>query len=339
MKTEPKYILVIGASAGGFNSIGELIAQLSEEMDMAIFITMHLGHVKNTNSIIRRLQNNTNFICKMAEDGEAIQNKHIYLAVPDKHLLIKKDKILLGTGAEENRWRPSIDTMFRSAASAYNSRVIGIILSGLMQDGTAGMIAIKRCGGTCIVQDPSQVEYTDMPLSVLDNMDVDYCLRLEDIGTVLFEKATGETPMDHPVPDDIKLEAALAERVAINMDPLKELGQKSLFTCPSCNGGLWEMKDGNISRYRCHTGHVFNQDELAEMQKVSLENTLWVALRMMEERRQLLDKMANEENSKGWIRSAAQKSERSKELQVHIERLKQLLIDGQEDTSLTLNSH
>jgi two-component system, chemotaxis family, protein-glutamate methylesterase/glutaminase len=330
MHTEPKYIVTVGASAGGAHSIIELLAQLKEEMDIAVFIVMHLGHIKDHNSVLQRFSNNTVYNCKMAEDGEEIRSRHVYIAVPNKHLLLKSNKIVLGSGPEENRWRPSIDILFRSAAASYNSRVIGIVLSGLMQDGTSGMIAIKKCGGTCIVQDPQQAEYSDMPMSVLNNMDVDYCLHLEDMGTVLTEKTKNGTPLPYEVPKEIRVEAELAERMAIGIDPLKQLGEKSLFSCPDCSGGLWEIKDDGISRYRCHTGHVYNQEELEEVQKVALENTFWVALRMMEERRQLLEKMAGEENSKGWIKSAAQKTERAAELQLHIERLKQILVDTKE---------
>jgi two-component system, chemotaxis family, protein-glutamate methylesterase/glutaminase len=327
MNTEPKYIVTVGASAGGFHSIVELLAQLNNEMDVAVFVAMHLSLIKDQDSIWKRFSNNTLFTCKMAGDGEEIRSRHVYIAVPDKHLLLKGNKMILGTGPEENRWRPSIDVLFRSAAASYNSRVIGIILSGLMHDGTSGMIAIKKCGGTCIVQDPTQAEYSDMPMSVLDNMDVDYCRRLEDMGSVLAEKTRNGIPVPYEVPKEIRVEAELAERMASSMDPLKEIAEKSLFTCPDCHGGLWEIRDNGMSRYRCHTGHVYNQDELEEMQKVSLENTFWVALRMMEERRQLLIKMAGEENSKGWIKTASKKTERAAELQLHIERLKQLLVD------------
>jgi two-component system, chemotaxis family, protein-glutamate methylesterase/glutaminase len=324
----PKFIIVVGASAGGLNSIMELTAQLTKKIDASIFIVLHVAHLHSGDALVQRLQRNTSFICKFAEDGETIQSGYLYMAVPDRHLLLKEDKIVLGDGPPENRWRPSIDALFRSAAVNYNSKAIGIILTGLLQDGTSGMLAIKRSGGTCIVQDPEEAEYPDMPLSVINNMKVDYCVSLQAMGAILAEKTKDGLPEEHKVPNDIKAEAQISERVAIDMDQLKELGNKSLFSCPDCGGGLWEMKEGGVVRYRCHTGHVYTQDEYAEKNREALENTLWVALRMMEERKQLMDKMAREENGKGWVRSAKAKEERATEMDVHIERLKQILFDA-----------
>jgi two-component system chemotaxis response regulator CheB len=306
----------------------ELTAQLTNKIDAAVFVVLHIAHLHSGEALMQRLQRNTPFTCKFANDGEMIQSGCLYMAVPDKHLLLKEDKIVLGEGPPENRWRPSIDALFRSAAANYNSKVIGIILTGLLQDGTSGMLAIKRSGGTCIVQDPEEAEYPDMPLSVINHVKVDYCVSLQAMGAILAEKTKDGVPEKHKVPNDIQIEAQISERVAIDIDQLKELGNKSLFSCPDCGGGLWEMKEGGVMRYRCHTGHVYTQDEYAEKNKEALENTLWVALRMMEERKQLMDKMAREENSKGWVRSAKAKEERATEMDMHIERLKQILFDA-----------
>jgi len=225
--------------------------------------------------------------------------------------------------------------LFRSAAASFDGRTIGIILTGLLQDGTAGMDAIKRCGGTTIVQDPQEAEYPDMPLSVLENIAVDYCTPLSGIGAILLEKSRMEVQELLPIPPEIKKEAEIAERVTINIDDLKDLGQKSLYSCPDCGGGLWEIVEDNIIRYRCHTGHVYTQDELLLKQSSALENTLWIALRMLEERRNLLQKMSREESSKGWLKMAAQKKARAHELENHINRLKTLLFETKEDNTAT----
>jgi two-component system chemotaxis response regulator CheB len=326
MEKEPKYIVVIGASAGGLNSVIEVTAQLTPEMYMAVFVVLHVTPNSATDHLLQRIQKNTSYECEIARNETVVEAGHIYMADSDRHLVVKKGTMLLGEGPVENRWRPSIDVLFRSAAAAYDGRVIGIILSGLMQDGTAGMLAIKRSGGTLIVQDPGQAEYPDMPRSVLDNMEVDYCLPLEQIGQVLLEKSKNGVHR-HTVPKDVLAEAEIAEKAAIGIDKLKEIGEKSLFSCPDCGGGLWEMKHESFSRYRCHTGHVYSSNELLFKQNEALENTLWVALRMMEERRNLLKKMSEEEKSKGWVRSAKQKKERELELHDHIGRLKQVLFD------------
>jgi two-component system, chemotaxis family, protein-glutamate methylesterase/glutaminase len=330
MNNEPKYIVVVGASAGGFHSIIELVAQLHEGMDVAVLIVLHFRKLNSDSAILQRLQTNSAFKCKVAEHGDVIESKHVYIGVPDKHLLVKNGMILLGMGPQENLWRPSIDVLFRSAAAAYDSRTIGIILSGLMYDGTSGMIAIKRSGGCCIVQEPKQAEYPDMIQSVLENVEVDYCVPLEDIGAIIEEK-TKNGIHTHIIPDDVKAEAEIAERNALGIATVEALGERSPYICPDCGGGLWEMVSDNIIRYRCHTGHVYNSGELLIRQSDALENTLWTALRMMEERRNLLDKMSTEEKGKGWHLSAENKEERSKDLQVHINRLKDILYATKKD--------
>jgi two-component system, chemotaxis family, protein-glutamate methylesterase/glutaminase len=324
--SDPKFIIVVGASAGGLNSIVELLAQLNDKVDAAVLVVLHYRYISGGNMILQRLQNHTSFSCKLAEDGETITRGFMYMANPDKHLLVSEGKIVLGQGPQENLWRPSIDVLFRSAAAAYDSRVIGIILSGLMFDGTSGMVAISRCGGTCIVQDPGEAEYPDMIQSVMQNVKVDYCVPLEKLGAILEEK-TSNGYNKHEIPEDIKAEAAIAERVAVGIDNVKQIGEKSVFICPDCGGGLWEMVADNVVRYRCHTGHVYNQGELLIRQTDALENTLWTALRMMEERRILLDKMSEEEESKGWRLTATNKRERAANLETHIDRLKHILFE------------
>jgi two-component system chemotaxis response regulator CheB len=328
----PRYIIVVGASAGGLHSVVELSAQLTPEMDAAMFVVLHISKHSFGDVLIQRIQRLTPFTCKQAEHGELIQSRHIYLAVPDQHLLVKDDHVMLGQGPPENRWRPSIDILFRSAAAAYDSRVIGIVLSGMMQDGTSGMIALKRSGGTCIVQDPNEAEYPDMPRSVLDNMEADYVVSLASMGAVLMEKMKNGPVKRHAIPADLSAEAAIAEKVATGIDIVEELGDRSPYVCPECGGGLWEMhKDNNMTRFRCYTGHSYTSKELLVKQREDLESTLWIALRMLEERKQLLKKMSEEERNKGWIRSAASKAERQAELEVHINRLKELLFDTQKE--------
>ena len=334
MESEPKFIVVIGASAGGLHSVIELAAQLTEEVNAAIFVVLHTSNVAFGDVLIQRLQKNTVFKCKMAEHEEVIKPQHLYLAVPDKHLILKRGHILLGEGPVENRWRPSIDVLFRSAAVAYDGRVIGIVLTGMLEDGTTGMQIIKQCGGTCIVQDPNEAEYPDMPQSVINYVEVDYCTSLDRMGDILLEKSRNGVYEKGTVPPEIAAEAAIAERVAIGIEDVAALGgEKSLYSCPDCGGGLWEIKQGNITRYRCHTGHMYTQNELLFRQREELETTLWVAMRMLEERRNLLQKMAGEEESKGWLRNAENKKERAHDLQTHIERLKQILFEDKKDTT------
>lgn len=332
---EPKYIIVIGASAGGLNSVIELMAGVTEEMDAAVFVVLHAGNAAYNDLVAQRLQKSSVFTCKVAAHNEPIQSRHLYLAVPDQHLLIKPGKVLLGRGPVENRYRPSIDVLFRSAAVAYNSRVIGIVLTGLLEDGTTGMQIIKKCGGTCIVQDPAEAEYPDMPKSVLRFVKVDYCTSLQRIGIILQEKTKNGVPQPAPVPAHIAKEAEIAERVVIGIENVEQLGERSAYSCPECGGALWELKQDGLTRFRCHTGHTFTGDELQESKRRELETTFWVALRILEERRNLLNRMADEEQSKGWTQSAKNKLQRAGELDVHIGRLKEMLFRTTDDPEPT----
>jgi two-component system, chemotaxis family, protein-glutamate methylesterase/glutaminase len=324
MDNSPKFIIVIGASAGGINASRELITQLNGNLDAAIFVILHLSGKAISDILVQRLQSYTNFHCKIARNGEPIRKGTLYVAPSDFHMLVKTGQVLVGQGPAENRWRPSIDVLFRSAAAAYTSRVIGIILTGLLNDGMSGMSAIKRSGGVCIVQDPNKAEFPDMPLSVLNNQEVDHCLELSQMGGVIME-LTQRTVQETQAPPDVLAEAGLAERSSTKISTVKELGTRSLFVCPDCGGGLWQMKDDNIDRYRCHVGHVYSEKDLYVKQGESLESTLWVALRMMEERSSLLEKMANDERKKGLNSLASSKEERRADLQQHIENLKEIL--------------
>src|SRR5689334_14630432 len=174
MEKEPKFIVVIGTSAGGIRALEELVMQLTPEMDAAFFVVLHLSRKGVGDVLFQRLQRHSTLPCRVAVNGEPIQKGVVYLAPPDNHLILEKGRIIVGRGAHENRWRPSINNLFRSAAAAYSSRVIGIVLTGLLDDGTAGMSNIKRAGGITVIQNPDEADYPDMPLSVLENVEVDY---------------------------------------------------------------------------------------------------------------------------------------------------------------------
>jgi two-component system chemotaxis response regulator CheB len=266
----------------------------------------------------------------VATEDTAIEKGHVYIAAPNQHLLVKKNKIILGRGPEENRWRPSIDVLFRSAAAAYSTRVIGVILTGMLDDGTTGMSAIKRSGGTCIVQDPNEAEYPDMPLSVLNNMDVDHCISLSQMGETIFE-ITQTNPEEKAAPPDVIIESEIAERVVVDYENVKQLGEKSIYACPDCGGGLWsiEAEKGKTNRYRCHIGHSYSENDLVVKQEEILESTLWTALRIMEERRNLLKKMEDDNSKKGLSKMAANYREKGEHIQFHVDKMKEILFATQ----------
>ncbi|MDB5006859.1 MAG: Protein-glutamate methylesterase [Mucilaginibacter sp.] len=322
---EIKKIIVIGASAGGFNPIAQLVAGLRADEGIAVFVVLHLSKNSTGNVIIQHLQQRTSLICRIPEDGEPILNGHLYLAPPDHHMMVKPGFIRIHNGPEENRWRPSIDVLFRSAAANYGSHVMGIILTGLMDDGTSGMSAIKRSGGICIVQEPSEATYPDMPNSVLNTVEVDYQVPIADMAYIIADNLSRPATERLPIPQDVKIEAEITEKMVSGIDRLKEIGTKSDFSCPDCGGILWKLNHEGTHRYRCYTGHAYTENVLNETQSKGVEESLWVSIRMLEERRNLLKLMSQHEKEAGHAAQSTKTQKRAEEAGVHIERLKAML--------------
>jgi two-component system chemotaxis response regulator CheB len=329
MNKPPKFIVVIGASAGGLNALKEMVSGLQKGLDVAYCVVLHLSRKGIGDFVVHSLKSSTNMSCSLASDGGNIHKDHIYVARPNQHLLVKDNKFLMGPGPEENRFRPSIDVLFRSAAVAYSSHAIGIILSGMLDDGTSGMWAIKRSGGTCLVQDPNEAEYPDMPLSVINNMDVDNVVRLDEFGEAIAAALVKKKGKKKPVPKEVIQESLIAEKTAVRIEDIETIADKSEFACPDCGGNLWEVKGDIVKRYRCHIGHGYTQRDLVVKQAEVAGNTLWVALRMMEERKHLLKKLEIDSTKKGHKATSQRHIIKHDEMERHIEKLKKILFDLQ----------
>lgn len=318
-------IIVVGASAGGLEAMTELVSNLPENIDAPVFGVLHLSKDSQPDIIVQYLQNNTGLTCRIPVDGESFKKGYFYLAPADCHMMVGKGIIHINKGPHENRWRPSIDVLFRSAAANYDSYVVGIILTGLLDDGTSGMSAIKRCGGTTIVQEPTEASFPDMPTNVLNNVAVDYRVSIADMAYILEDLFSKPKQPFEDIPSDVKLEAEITERRNISIDNLRQIATHSVFTCPDCGGGLWEINNDDVHRYRCHTGHVYNEDVLLKKQQESLEESVWVSIRMLEERRNLLLTMGKHAEENGKTEHAQSYQEKANETAVHIQRLKILL--------------
>ncbi|WP_316752446.1 chemotaxis protein CheB [Pedobacter gandavensis] len=322
-KNELKNIIVIGTSAGGINAVSKLVAGFDHDFDAAVFVVIHISRNSLTEVILNQLQKQTVLKCVIPKDGEKIRNKVIYLAPADHHMMIDKTKILVRKGAYDNHWRPSIDVLFRSAAASYDSCVTGIILTGLLDDGTSGMSAIKRSGGRCMVQDPQEADFPDMPKSVLNSMEVDYKVSINEMGYILSDLfSRSQCEVGH-VPADVKLEAEITMRMSSSVKDLEKLGPLTPFTCPDCGGVLARVENDQIARYRCYTGHTYTEKALESEKIKRIEESLWVAIRMMEERKNLLESMGSY--------NSQSKNERVGQMQVHIERLKSMMMDFNEN--------
>lgn len=325
---EPGYMILIGASAGGMNAISQILSELRPDIPAAVGVVIHLPEKGENQLFLHRLQKSTSLPCHIADDGMALKSGQVYFAPAGYHMLIKEKKIALGKGPSEGSWRPSINASLRAAAVAWNSRCIGIILTGMLDDGTAGMNAVQRCGGFTIVQDPAEAEYPNMPLSVLNHMQVDRTLPVSDIPQAIEERlAMDPEPTD--IPDDLQIENSRAEQMSTMIEGMSTLGRQAVYSCPDCGGSLWEVNNGNVHEYRCHIGHSYTEEELLHLKGQEIEKTLWVALRTMEEKHNLLQRIARKEEKQGLQVLSRDHQDRAKEMQQHVHRLKSLLLQEQ----------
>ena len=323
MQSKNRDIIVIGTSAGGLEALDSLIGQLPSDIRASIFIVQHMAPQNTGAALLHRLGKHRSFHCALAADGERLRRGRIYISPADYHLLIKKDCIRVTKGARENRYRPAIDPMFRSAAATHGPRVIGVLLTGMLDDGTAGLVAVKKCGGVTVVQDPNDAAYPEMPRSALNSLKVDYCLPIAKMGEVLETLTKEAAGKPKAIPPDIQTEAAIAERVLSDVAQVNHIGDQVPYNCPNCGGVLWKMAHADVHRYRCHTGHSFTAAALLTSQTEKIEETLWVSLRMFEERKNLLNNMARNEAGASVKRSYAEQAQGT---QIHIERIRAMLM-------------
>lgn len=324
------HIIVIGTSAGGLSAVKKLIYQLQEDFPVPILVVQHISPDASGNVLLDALNQSGNLKCEHAINGGLIKPGHLYLAPSDHHLMIDEDqKLLVTKGAAENRSRPGIDPLFRSAAVAFRNKVIGIILTGYLDDGVAGLEVIKRCGGICIVQAPEDAEYPDMPKNALRHVKVDHCLPISEMGGLLYQLISRKPGKLKPIPKDILVEAKIAQRVLSDLPSVDALGDQVPFNCPGCGGVLWKVNNSSPTRFRCHTGHAYTESSLLAEQTMKIEETMWTALRMFEERKNLLTTMA-ETHGGSTAKSALERAELSG---VHINRIKAILKSNDKGTS------
>jgi two-component system, chemotaxis family, protein-glutamate methylesterase/glutaminase len=315
-------IVVIGASAGGLQAILELLTTLPAQLPAAIFIVVHTP--PDASGLFPAiLERSGIWTVRYADDYEEIEHERVYVAPADRHLLIKRGHVRVTPGPRENRFRPAIDPLFRTAARAYGQRVIGIVLSGGLDDGTHGLGLIKRHGGLAIVQDPEDAVLPSMPLSAIQNVEVDYILKPGAIGAklpVLIQEPVEDLSSMVPEGDDV------AEGLSDNLRRGHVPGPPSPFTCPECGGSLWELEDGKLLRFRCHVGHGFTADALSTEQADELEYTLWSALRALEEQAALRRRMADHAGKVGRYVTAREFEKAAKDAERRAGSLRRILL-------------
>jgi two-component system chemotaxis response regulator CheB len=295
-------IVVIGASAGGIEALNELVRGLRSDFAAPILLVLHIP--ADSPSLLAKILARAGTVkTKTAEDGERAENGTLYVAPPDRHLLVEADGTLrTPRGPRENRHRPSVDPLFRSAALGYGPHAIGVILSGTLDDGTAGLLAIQRRGGITIVQDPQDAAYPGMPMSAIANVDVDHVMPMRDIAAQLALSLTREPRGAHQADDEVpqmELEKKIAGMDEKAMRGDDRPGQPSAFSCPDCGGVLWEIEDGQFVRFRCRVGHAYSPETMLAAQGDVLEEALWAAMKTLEESARLSKRLAAGERDRG----------------------------------------
>lgn len=278
-------IIVIGASAGGVDALPRLIASLPADLPASVFVVLHIPGL-GPDLLEQVIGRHAALKVKNGSDAEKIVPGRVYLAPPDYHLQMEVGHVRVTRGPRENRHRPSIDALFRSAAEAYGPRVTGVVLTGYLDDGTAGLNSVKTHGGTAIVQDPTDAAVPGMPQSALRNVEVDYCVPLAEIGPLLIRLSTGQSLPPR--------NAAASPREKRQMTPKEmedKFGPPTGFICPECNGPLWETRTGMAMQFRCHVGHAYSPDSLLADHADGLERALWSAVRTFDEQAALLRRL------------------------------------------------
>jgi two-component system chemotaxis response regulator CheB len=324
-------IIVIGGSAGALASLRKILRGLPADFPAALFVVIHIA--PDSPSVLANVLSRAGPLpAQAARDGEPIMPRRVYVAPPDHHLLLNRGRVQVSRGPRENRFRPAVDPLFRTAAATYGARVIGIILSGGQDDGVLGLAQIKRRGGIAIVQDPAEAEASGMPESAIRQVDVDHVLRADDMsavigGLVRLPDEASVMTRNQPMPINLSEnghDAAEAGTDALRSGMLP--GPPSPFRCPECGGALWELQDGELVRFQCHVGHGFNGESLVAAQSDELEGALWTALRALKESAALRRRMAAHARARGMAAIAEAYEEQAQESEVRAQVIRGTLV-------------
>lgn len=320
-------IVAIGGSAGGLEAVQTVLGSLPDVLEASIFVVLH-QHSESDAMLAGILSRHTAMPVVSPENGQRFEGSHLYVAPADRHMILYDQKVYLARGPRENRSRPAIDPLFRSAALAGGSGTVGILLSGMLDDGVSGLEAIARCGGVTIVQDPGEAAWPQLPATALELLDVDFCLRLQEIARKIPALVVSPAGTPVPIPEDIRMEVEIATDAASSIEKESKMGELASFACPECGGALWSLENDSLRRYRCHVGHAFSARSLLEEQERELERALWIALRTLEEKARMLDSLARDERRSERTLSSGTFEERASEVRQQIDAIRKTLLQG-----------
>jgi two-component system chemotaxis response regulator CheB len=320
-------IVAIGTSAGGVETLPTLLSQLPADTAAAFLIVLHLG-ASNTGHLAAILQRACTLNVQWAGDEMPIERGTVYVAVPDRHMQILDGRIVLVPGARENHARPSINRLFRSAAAIHGARTIGVLLTGMLDDGVLGLGSIQRAGGVTIVQDPKDALYPDMPHAALEVMTPDHVLPVSRMGAALRE-LIGVQVVEVPTPPDLALHAQLDGNGPSTPADLDQLGPLTELICPDCGGPMWDVGYGRVRGYRCYMGHGSGPRTLLAGQANEIERSLWIAIRALQERATTYADLSRGAHKAGSAQAAALYEQQAEEAREHAERARQFLLAWQ----------
>jgi two-component system, chemotaxis family, protein-glutamate methylesterase/glutaminase len=293
--TQPRGVVAIGASAGGVEALTRLAAGLPSDLAFAVLMVLHVP--AGAPSVLARIVDRAGPLPAIsAANGTPLESGRIYVAIPDHHLLVSDHRVMLSEGPTENGYRPAINALFRSVALEFGPRTIGVLLSGVLDDGVAGLGAIRARGGTTLVQQPDDALYPTMPNNAIQAGVVDLRATAADVGTVLkrlADREIKERAMDPDFNMELENRIAMGKRFEVAHEGDK-LGAPSGYTCPDCNGSLMTLSE---TSYRCRVGHAWTADALLKARDDEVEDAVWVALRSLKEEANLSRRMAQKVGS------------------------------------------
>jgi two-component system chemotaxis response regulator CheB len=324
-------VIVIGASSGGVKALTDLVHRLPPGLPAAVFVVCHFP-ASGFSRLPDILSRSGPLLAAHAQDGEPVLPGRIYVAPPDFHMVLGNGVVRLSHGPRENGHRPALDPLFRTAARAYGPRVIGVVLTGAPRDGAAGLMAVRAAGGTAIVQDPEDALMAGMPEAARDLAGADFVVPLADIPALLVRLVRDTSPPRGPaMTDPLEQMPPRIERDMAEQEEGRKRGQLSVYTCPECGGSMWQVDEQALTRFRCHTGHVFYGEALLEEQTVALEAALWTAVRTFREKTILAEQLAAAERRAGRTETAARFDDEARVARRHGDLIQQLLMGAPGD--------
>ncbi|HEY3700057.1 MAG TPA: chemotaxis protein CheB [Spongiibacteraceae bacterium] len=319
-------IIVIAASAGGVETLRRLVELLPKNLSASVFITLHVSRMGT--SVMPSILSRAGAMpaCHPIE-GAAIQRGMIYVAPPDHHLLLRAQSIHLSHGPKENGTRPAADPMFRSAARMFGGRVIGVVLSGMLDDGSAGLEAIKARSGITIAQDPATALFPDMPKNAIARGVVDHIAPIDELAPLLVQLVQTPSANAEPMSRTLEVETNMADLDLSILERDAQRGNPTDFTCPDCGGVLRRLdSDGGNAHFRCHVGHAWATESLQTAQVERVEESLWAALRVLDENAKLVRNLHTDAVARDLDGIAQHYGERLQEISAHAAAIRDLLL-------------